>query len=74
MFEQLKESFIDRTAQQSEMLATLSRPDFGMIAEISEQEEITMTDEIMTRLASEAKQRLTAMRMRCFVENEGKAK
>jgi len=74
MFEQLKETYIDRTAQQSEMLETLSRPDFGMIAEIAQGEEITMTDEIMTRLANEAKQRLTSMRIRCFMENEGVAK
>jgi len=74
MFENLTEGFIDRTAQQSEMLATLSRPDFGMIAEISEQEEVTITDDIMTRLAIEAKARLTAMRMRCFIENQRRAK
>jgi len=74
MFEQLKETYIARTAQQSEMLATLSRPDFGMIAEIAQGEEITMTDEIMTRLANEAKTRLHAMRMRCFIENQRRAK
>jgi len=74
MFEQLKENFIDRTAQQSEMLATLSRHDFGMIAEISEQEEITMTDAIFSRIASECKERREAFILRCQIENDRRAK
>jgi hypothetical protein len=74
MFENLTEGFIDRTAQQSEMLATLTRPDFGMIAEIAQGEEVPLTQEIMERLAKEAKERLSAMRMRCFMENSRRTK
>jgi len=74
MFEQLKETYIDRTEQQSEMLATLSRPDFGMIAEISEAEELPMTDAIFSRIASECKQRREAFILRCQIENDRRAK